>query len=104
MEKRMLIMIRTVLFFGLVLVLIGLGAADTALAQGKLKVLSLVFASGSVGGSWHPIAAAMVEKAHEFMEGRPISVRPVPVWGFDNALMSPRPCSTANCWDTRSLE
>ncbi|MBW2154908.1 MAG: TAXI family TRAP transporter solute-binding subunit [Deltaproteobacteria bacterium] len=45
-------------------------------AQEKVKSPNLVFVSGSVGGTWHPIASAIVEKAHEHMVGRPISVRP----------------------------
>jgi len=76
MKKRILAMFRTVLFFGMALILIGMGTSNPVCAQQKLKVPNLVFASGSVGGSWHPIAAALVEKAHDSMEGQPISVRP----------------------------
>jgi hypothetical protein len=66
----------------------GLGLAIVAVAalavfpenataqEKKLQVPNLSFASGSVGGTWHPIASAIVEKAHDYMVGRPISVRP----------------------------
>jgi TRAP transporter TAXI family solute receptor len=70
------LMIRKVLSLCLSVALMSLAVAGTAAAQGKIKAPSLVFASGSVGGSWHPIAAAIVEKVHEHMVGRPISVRP----------------------------
>ena len=48
----------------------------TTYAADKVNVPTLVFASGAVGGTWHPIASAIVEKAHGNMIGRPITVRP----------------------------
>lgn len=67
---------KKVFIIGIVIVLITFGVNVTAYAQEKVKVPTLVFASGAVGGTWHPIASAIVEKAHEHMVGRPITVRP----------------------------
>ena len=64
------------LFVGLVVSILGVWMTSETSAMEKIEAPSLVFASGSVGGSWHPIAAAITEKAHEYMIGRPISVRP----------------------------
>jgi TRAP transporter TAXI family solute receptor len=64
------------LFGALFAAMMVLGIAGMSSAQEKVKSDNLVFVSGSVGGTWHPIASAIVEKAHEHMVGRPISVRP----------------------------
>ena len=58
------------------ILLIGLGGVNFASAQEKVKVPPLVFAAGAVGGTWHPIGSAIVEKAHAHMVGQPITVRP----------------------------
>jgi TRAP transporter TAXI family solute receptor len=64
------------LFVGALACFVIFSLAGAAGAQDRIKSPNLVFVSGSVGGTWHPIASAIVEKAHEHMEGRPISVRP----------------------------
>ena len=74
--KKYEIGIRKILFIGLFVAFLSMGMTPETFAMEKIKAPSLVFASGSVGGSWHPIAAAITEKAHEYMVGRPISVRP----------------------------
>jgi len=70
------LMLQKVIRISLLVALIILGLTGSSVAVEKLKAPTMVFASGSVGGSWHPIAAAIVEKVHEHMVGRPISVRP----------------------------
>ncbi len=64
------------LIAGILITLIMLGITVTTNAQEKVEVPTLVFASGAVGGTWNPIASTIVEKAHENMIGRPITVRP----------------------------
>ena len=79
---------RKLIVIGMLIVLIFLGIHSASYAAEKVKAPTLVFASGAVGGTWHPIASAIVEKAHENMVGRPITVRP-------GAGGSPRPFRTA---------
>ena len=67
---------RKLIVIGMLIVLIFLGIHSASYAAEKVKAPTLVFASGAVGGTWHPIASAIVEKAHENMVGRPITVRP----------------------------
>ena len=62
------------IIFASILMILCLAGASAA--EEKIKAPNLVFISGAVGGTWHPIASAIVEKAHEQMVGRPISVRP----------------------------
>ena len=49
---------KTAFIIGIVIVLATFGVNATAYAQEKVKVPTLVFASGAVGGTWHPIASA----------------------------------------------